>query len=129
VILFKGKSESLSRVNKKQAGYKLGVFAETFTCIYLIFTFHKILARRYKTKFGEIDIIATRGNSLVFIEVKARKGGDKEVLTNGQMKRITNAAKQYLSKNTQYNLYNIRFDLIIFKSVLAFTHIKNSWSE
>lgn len=115
-------------MNNKLQNYKFGIFAETVICVYLFLTFHNILARRYKTKLGEIDIIAKKGDNLIFIEVKARRAGDDEVLSTKQMNRIINASKQYLSKNNQYNSYFVRFDLIIFKSILAFNHIKNAWS-
>lgn len=88
----------------------------------------RILERRFKTKSGEIDIIASKGSTLVFIEVKARKNkGDNEVLTTSQQKRISDAAKYYISRMYNKNFFDYRFDLIIFHSVLSFKHIKNAW--
>jgi putative endonuclease len=113
----------------KIASYNFGLLAELFTIIYLFFTFHRILAWRYKTKLGEVDIIAKKGNNIIFFEVKARKDkNDKEVLTSNQQRRISDAAKLFIQKNKSYYNFSYRFDLIIFNSPLAFNHIKNSWS-
>ena len=114
--------------NSKIASYNFGLFAEIVIIIYLFFTFHRILAWRHKTKLGEIDIIAKRGNNIIFIEVKARKDKtNQEVLTTAQQKRISDAANIFIQKNQNYSKFNYRFDLIIFNSPLSFRHIKNSW--
>ncbi len=114
--------------NQKKDSYGFGIFAELITIIYLFLTFHRILGWRYKTKFGEIDIVASKGANLIFIEVKARRNiSHKEVLTTNQQKRIFDAAKIFVQKNKKYSGLNFRFDLIIFNSALSLEHIKNSW--
>jgi len=67
--------------------------------VYLILSGHRILAWRYKTNLGEIDIIAKRSAEVKFIEVKARRDKQQtEVLTSFQQKRIGDAAKLFLQK-------------------------------
>lgn len=115
-------------LEEKRKIYSFGIFAEIITIVYLFLSFHRIIAWRYKTKLGEIDIIAKRGCNIIFIEVKARK--DKtvtEVLTYNQQKRISDAARLFIQKNPRYSEMNLRFDLIIFNSSLTLNHIKNSW--
>jgi putative endonuclease len=117
-----------NNLTSKQKSYYFGLFAEIVVMIYLFFTFHRILAWRYKTKFGEIDLVAKCGRNIVFLEVKARKNKDNnEVLTLHQQKRISDAAKIFLQRNKAYSNLNCRFDLIIFNSGLSLKHIKNSW--
>jgi len=56
----------------RKTGYSKGLRAETLAAWYLRFKGYRILAMRYKTRVGEIDLIARRGRSLVFAEVKWR---------------------------------------------------------
>ncbi len=115
--------------SNKTNSYKFGLIAEFIVCIFLFFQGYKILERRFKTKFGEIDIICKRAENIVFVEVKARKNNDnQEVLTSKQMKRIFDASRYFLTKNNKFSDYNSRFDLIIFNSPLSIKHIKNAWS-
>lgn len=51
-----------------------GYRAETLACIYLLFHGYRIVRRNYHSRFGEIDIIAQKKNTTVFVEVKARSG-------------------------------------------------------
>jgi putative endonuclease len=53
--------------------YRRGLFAETVTALLLRLKGHRIVARRYKTPVGEIDLVALKGRRLAFIEVKRRK--------------------------------------------------------
>lgn len=62
--------------NQKQKTYQRGLHAETVAVWFLRLKGYKILVRRYKTKVGEIDIIARRGNKIIFTEVKARPSID-----------------------------------------------------
>jgi Uncharacterised protein family UPF0102 len=53
--------------------YRSGLFAETVTALLLRLKGHRIVARRYKTPVGEIDLVALKGRRLAFIEVRRRK--------------------------------------------------------
>ena len=53
--------------------YRSGVFAETLAALLLRLKGHRVVARRYKTPVGEIDLVALKGKRLAFIEVKRRK--------------------------------------------------------
>jgi putative endonuclease len=61
---------------------------------------YAILARRYRTRYGEIDIIAEDGSTLVFVEVKARAddefGTAAEAVTAGKQRRLARMAAYYL---------------------------------
>jgi len=62
---------------------------------------YAILARRYRTRFGEIDIVARDGNAIVFVEVKARRtarcGLAAEAVTRWKQRRIGAMALDYLA--------------------------------
>ena len=91
--------------------YRLGFIAEYIISIIYFLKFYKILHFRYKTYCGEIDLIAKRGDLLVFIEVKARKHGlCEDIVSINQQQRIKHTAELFLSKNNQYIKHNIRFD-------------------
>lgn len=111
------------------SSHRLGFFAEYITILIYKLKFYKILAHRYKSKCGEVDIIAKRGNSLVFIEVKARKGSlNEDIVSQVQLKRIIRTAEYFIAKNTKYINYNCRFDLAFIQLGKMPKIIKNAWS-
>jgi putative endonuclease len=61
---------------EKIAAFRLGLSAESRAAMVLLAKGYRILARRWKTPFGEIDIVARRRATLVFVEVKARERAD-----------------------------------------------------
>ena len=74
-----------------------------------------ILERNYKTKMGEIDIIARHGDTLVFVEVKARTnssfGNPKYAVNRKKQKKISMTALYYLKATNQSNA-KARFDVV-----------------
>ncbi|MDR2077372.1 MAG: YraN family protein [Rickettsiales bacterium] len=102
--------------------YNYGLFAEYYMIFHLYIRGYKILARRYKTSLGEIDIIAKKGRNLIAFEVKARNSEEfnTELVTKHQLNRIGNAINVFLSKNTIYVDYNILFGIIFFKNIFRF---------
>lgn len=64
---------------------------------------YAILARRYRTRHGEIDIVARDGNTIVFVEVKLKTTGEfgtaAESVTPWKQKRIVAMAVDYLARN------------------------------
>jgi putative endonuclease len=94
----------------------------------------KTIAQNYHCRGGELDIICRRKNILCFIEVKYRKsishGTGLEQVTRAKQQRILLAAKTYLNKNSQYQNYAIRFDVIAITSLqneLQFDWVKNAF--
>ena len=72
----------------------------------------RVLQRGYRTRFGEIDLIARDGDTLVFVEVKARRQGvPAEAVTAEKERRITLAALQFLRKHHLLEIRS-RFDII-----------------
>ena len=76
---------------------------------------YRILARRYRSPAGEIDIVAKRRNALVFVEVKTRASyaDAVEAVTEQQQRRIVRAAECWLAARPQDGEGDVRFDVII----------------
>ncbi len=115
----------------KPNSYRVGLMAEAIAMLLLACKFYRIIAIRYKTRMGEIDIIAMRGRTLVFIEVKKRKktGDVFESIRGKQQKRIVKAAEIFLAKNHHFHNHKKRFDAILITSNLFPVHIKGAWES
>ncbi|MBI3275131.1 MAG: YraN family protein, partial [Methylocystis sp.] len=59
-------------IEARRARHRGGLRAETLAALWLTYKFYKLLARRYRARDGEVDIIARRGRTIAFVEVKAR---------------------------------------------------------
>ncbi len=115
---------------RKIKSYKFGIVGEFIAIVFLVIKGYKIIARRYKTKVGEIDIIASKKDLLIMIEVKSRKYYDEveEVLSLNQRKRIKNAANFFIQKNyKKFCNHSVRFDLIIVKPFCIPKHFIDFW--
>ena len=118
--------------SNKIKNYKHGVWAEYLAAAYLLCRGYRILALRYKTKVGEIDIVARRGRTIVFIEVKYRQNMDDALaaVRPSSQARIRRAAEYYfLAKQHESSTLNpnIRFDVIAIIGPLLIKHIKNAF--
>jgi len=76
---------------------------------------YKIIATNYRTRIGEIDIIARDGDTIVFVEVKSRQTGrfghPKEAVTPRKQRKISMVALYYL-KTTGQSQAKARFDVV-----------------
>jgi putative endonuclease len=100
---------------ERQAAFRLGLSAESRAAALLLAKGYRIAARRFRAGVGEIDIVARRGNDLIFVEVKARERLEDaaESITERQKRRIIAAAEAWLAAHPQDVLQNIRFDVIL----------------
>lgn len=100
---------------ERVAAFSLGLSAESRAAAYLVAKGYRIAARRFRTPFGEVDIVARRGRVLTFVEVKARSTLDAaaEALQPRQQRRIAGAAAFWLSLNPHDAGSNIRFDAML----------------
>ncbi len=92
---------------------------------------YQILAERYKTKAGEIDLVALKKTDLVFVEVKQRQTikEAQEALTYTNRKRVTQAAEIFVSRSPKLQNKAIRFDAICASSNWKIRHIKDAWRD
>lgn len=114
---------------KRLKAYTFGNVAEIAVICYLTLKCYRIVAHRYRTRAGEIDIVACRGNTLAFIEVKARKRFDntEEILSYRQQQRIVRAASLFIARKPHFLQHSVRFDLVLITPRPWIRHIENAW--
>ena len=97
--------------------HTVGVEGENRACAYLIQNNYSIIERNFRTRTGEIDIIAIKDDVLIFVEVKTLPSGNVETLAQEidlrKQKKIIKTAYFFLSKYRKYNNSKIRFDVIV----------------
>ncbi len=101
---------------ERQVAFRLGISAESRAAAYLIAKGFRILARRWRSPAGEIDIIARRRQLLIFVEVKARATLDDAAwsVTDRQKARIVRAAEAWLAKlGADHGFRDMRFDAVL----------------
>ena len=112
----------------KHRAWRFGRLAETACAWVLRLKGYRIVARGFRVPVGEIDIIARRGRTLAFVEVKARADdGAPEVLTPRQRRRITRAAEAFLKARPGYRGLDLRFDLMVVGRRSPPRHVANAW--
>ena len=114
---------------KSRTGDAKGRSAEHLAALYLTLKGYRILARRARTKLGEIDLVAMRGQILAFVEVKYRPNADTaaESVRIRQQRRISGAARAFLARHPKLNEKTIRFDLVMMAPWRWPQHILNAW--
>jgi putative endonuclease len=97
------------------AAYRRGLFAETLAAWLLRVRLYRILARRYRTPSGEIDLIARRGRTIVFVEVKSRPSeiDALEAVGAKTRRRIVRAAELWLAAHPDAAGFDLRFDVVL----------------
>jgi putative endonuclease len=100
---------------QRRTAFRFGLSAEGRAAAFLIAKGYRILARRFRTPLGEIDIVARRGGVLVFVEVKARDNFDEaaESINRRQQNRIIGAAQMWLAAHPEDAMRDMRFDAIL----------------
>jgi putative endonuclease len=100
---------------ERQVAFRVGISAESRAAALLIAKGFRILARRFRSPVGEIDIVARRRHLLVFVEVKARERLDDAAwsVTERQRARIIAAAEAWLADHPDPSIQDIRFDAML----------------
>ncbi|TYC54111.1 YraN family protein [Rhodobacterales bacterium] len=113
----------------RRRAHSLGLSAETRAAWYLRLTGWRILKRRYKTKAGEIDLIAKRRKTVAFIEVKARKSraAGLEAVTPASRRRISRAARIFVAEHPKAGFFTLRFDVVVVRPWALPEKIENAF--
>ena len=112
---------------------KSGYAAECLARCFLRLKGYRILAKNYVTgrgtNAGELDIVARKGKTLVFIEVKKRRNLEEaaEAIFETQKQRISKGAEAFLKHHPNYQNHDVRFDAILVKLPFEIRHIENAW--
>ncbi len=109
--------------------FQTGKQAEEMAAKFLENNGYNVIERNFRTRFGEIDIVATEGDTLVFVEVRFRRSKDfglpEETINSRKIQKIVNTAYRYISmKNPHFS--DIRFDVIAVDTE-GVRHIKNAF--
>src|SRR5438105_2725572 len=113
----------------RKASHEAGLTAETVTACILGLKGYRVLARRYRTPVGEIDLVVRRRNTLAFIEVKARQKIDEALAaaTPVMRERIIRAAGHFIARYPALALLDMRFDLVAVAPPFYWRHLDNAW--
>lgn len=99
----------------RQAAFRFGLSAESRAALLLVAKGFRIVARRWRSPVGEVDIVARRRRLLVFVEVKARERLEDAAwaVTPYQRRRIIRAAEAWLAAHPEDAARDVRFDAIL----------------
>lgn len=99
---------------ERRARYKRGWIAEWVAACWLMLKGYSILEWRFRSKAGEIDLIAKRGRLIAFVEVKARRNFDDGLLAVSyhQQQRILQASDLWMQKHEIFRDCELSFDVI-----------------
>ena len=113
----------------RRAAHARGLAAERLCTLRLRLTGWRILARRYATPAGELDIVAKRGGLIAFVEVKHRRDrqGVLDAISAHQRRRIENAATIFLSRHPNWRKLSFRFDLMVVTPWRWPCHLPDAW--
>ncbi|MEL6202862.1 MAG: YraN family protein [Pseudomonadota bacterium] len=100
--------------DQRRRAERRGRRAEILAELALLLRGYRVVARRFKTKAGEVDLIARRGMLILMVEVKARRTLSEamEAVTPTALRRIEAAGDIWLSRQPDFGQLSIRYDLI-----------------
>lgn len=103
-------AKRLSRQAAEQRGHR----SEWVAAWYLRFNGYRILAKRFKTKAGEVDIIARKKDLIIMVEVKARPTvlEAMDAITATAQRRIEAAGDTWLARQKDFARLSVRYDMI-----------------
>lgn len=107
-------SKPRSRSSARRLAERIGHRGEWWAALFLQLQLYRIRDRRYKAPVGEIDLVAERWGTIVFVEVKARgrAGDEAEALHAVNQRRIVQAAQYWLARHPREADRRFRFDVI-----------------
>lgn len=106
-----------------------GRFSEYVAALYLLMKGYRIVAMRYRSRGGEVDIIARRGAVIALVEVKARGSAERAVDAVGfsSQQRIRSAGDHWLSRQRDAAALSVRCDIVAVVPGRWPTHFKDAF--
>jgi len=113
----------------RREAWRRGLRAETLAAWWLRLKGYRILARRFKSKVGEIDLVARRGRVLAVVEVKQRESPRHavEALGPSQRRRIVRAAQSFIQSHPEAARLGLRLDVVLVAPRRWPRHIPGAW--
>lgn len=114
--------------SSRQIAEKRGRKAEIVAALFLRLKGYRIIEHRFRSKRGEIDLIARRRGVTAFVEVKARKTVEEALysISIKQRRRIEGAAEDWMIQSG-YKEGSLRFDIIAVAAKGIPSHITDAW--
>ena len=125
----KARAQDPARPRRGRRAWESGHMAERVAALFLICKGYRILARRFRTPVGEIDIIARRGRVVAYVEVKHRPDAATALgaVSDTARRRIIRAAEWYGARLRDRDLVQ-RFDVVAVRPWRLPLHIENAWT-
>lgn len=116
---------------KLETNYERGLGAEDMAMEHLAGKGFSVLKKRFKTKFGEIDLVCKKGNLICFVEVKIRQRQEDalESITKRTRQRIEQSALVFMAENPQFKNCDLRFDVVAISAPFDILHLDNAWES
>ena len=114
---------------RRLGAYRRGHRSEWLAAAALMARGYRIVARRYRTRLGEIDLIARRGDLVLIVEVKARRTlmEAMEAVARTSERRIEAAADLWLSRQPDFGRLSVRFDMVAVLPWRWPVHVENAF--
>lgn len=108
---------------------RFGRRAEFLAAVWLRLKGYRVLGRRVRNRFGEIDLICRQDRCIVFVEVKGRRSTEAALHALGrkQQRRIAQAATCYLKERPSLAGFDCRFDLVTIDRLGLPRHVVDVW--
>jgi putative endonuclease len=115
----------------RQIAFRLGLSAESRAAAFLVAKGYRIVARRWRSVLGEVDIVARRRRLLAFVEVKARATLDEAAwaVLPHQRRRIIGGARAWLAAHPDDAARDIRFDVMLVAPRRIPRHIQAAFDD
>jgi putative endonuclease len=125
----RSKAQKTEASPERLAAFNRGISAESLAAAWLIGKGYRILTRRFRSAAGEIDIVAGRRHTIIFVEVKARASLNDaaESVTLRQRGRIAAAAEIWLAQHPGVAFKDLRFDAILIAPGKLPQHIQGAF--
>ena len=122
-------SSAARQTEAKRAAERRGHAAEAKALWWLRLKGYRLVARRFRSPAGEIDLIVRRGRTLVFVEVKAREGAAEaaEAIGARQQQRILRTAEAFLQRRPELAALDQRFDAVFVAPGHRPRHQPDAW--
>jgi putative endonuclease len=117
-----------SSKNRRQAAERRGRQGEDLAALWLMLKGYRILARRARTPFGEVDIAARKGDVLAIVEVKVRAdlAAAAGAIPHRNQRRIAEAGEA-LAQSLRLKGVKLRYDLMVVSGPSLPRHIRDAW--
>jgi putative endonuclease len=104
----------MARLNNRRAALRRGWRAELLAAVALRLKGYRIVARNFRCRLGEIDIVARKGDLIAFVEVKSRSHEQAalDAVSRESQRRIENAADIWIARQPDAQRLSWRFDIV-----------------